>query len=807
MKFTANWLKQFVDTDLSARVIADRLSMLGLEVDSVEELFPHLENVVLARITDVKRHPDSDRLVVCRAEAGGEPVTVVCGAPNARPGLVSALALPGAVMPDGTKIKKSKIRGQLSEGMFCSGRDLGLGDDHGGILELSADMPVGQSLRQAMGLDDTVIEIDLTPNRPDCTSVIGVAREVAGFAGTSLSVPDAGVLPVLDGTRQPFDVVVEAPIDCPRYAARLLRGVTIAPSPEWLKNRLLAIGQRPINNVVDITNYVMLEYGQPLHAFDFDTLVGGRIVVRHARDGEVITTLDGQQRTLESDMLMICDAERPVAVAGVMGGENSEVSDETSTVLLESAYFNPISVRRTSRRLGLSTDASYRFERGIDPHLAPLALERAVSLIVDICGATVHPGGFDCCAALPAAQPITLRVQRAVDLLGIELTAPRIAELLNSIEIPTRIIDAATLEVQPPSFRVDIEREVDLIEEIARLSGYNEIPSTLPLVPLAYPQQAPERLLRKKLVDIMCGLGFHEAINYSFGSVEHYDKLLIPADHEARKVVQLLNPIADNQAVMRTMILPGLLENVCRNLNHQVSDLRLFEIGKVFHAGDQPQPRERQILTAVLSGRHHPNSALLHYGTSTVDMADLRGVIEQLADHLMLAQISCVESSVSQLYVDPGCALEIKAGETTLGICGRLDNKILKGFGIKQEVYFIELDLDVLVSLPQARRTFTMLPKFPAVRWDLAIVVPESVGSGHLLDHIRAMPLALVELVEIFDIYRGEPIAKGHKSIGITVQYRSAERTLDDITVGKVHQKIIDSVLSHFNGQLREGTQ
>jgi len=804
MKLTVNWIKQFVQCPLSPAEIAERLTMLGLEVDAVEELFPYLDKVVAARILEVKPHPDADRLVLCTADYGAEPAQIVCGAPNAEAGMLSPLALPGAELPGGMTIRKSKIRGQQSAGMFCSARDLGLGDDHSGIMVLDDSFSPGVTLRQALGLDDTMIEIDLTPNRPDCTSVYGVAREIAGNTGCSLTPPDIGELPALNGNGLPFSVEVEEPAACPRYAARLLTGVRIAPSPAWLANRLRAVGLRPINNVVDITNFVMLEMGQPLHAFDFDRLAGGRIVVRFPRPGETITTLDGVSRTLEADMLMICDGEKPVAVAGVMGGENSEVQDDTATILLESACFDAISVRRTSRRLNLNTDASYRFERGIDPQLPPRAMARAIDMMVKIAGATVVDNGFDCLGQLPEPQSIILRRKRVADLLGTSITVERIASLLNSIEIPVEKIDDQTVLVMPPSFRVDLEREVDLIEEIARLIGYNDLPSVLPQVPMAFPEEDAQRLLCKSAVRIMAAQGFFEAINYSFVSEAHSDMLGLEEEDRRRHVVRLLNPIAENQAIMRTMLLPGLIENLGRNINYQQMDVRLFEIGKVFHPEGEELPNERLQLCGVISGARYPGAARLHFGIDQVDFYDIKGAVEQLMAELRLPEISFTEEFCPP-YAEAGEALRLESkGGETIGSLGRLTGKVMQNFGIRQDTYYFEIYLDGFAGARIPEPKFIPLPKFMAMQWDIAVIIENHVQGGELLGHIMDLQEPLVETAEIFDVYSGKPIEKGFKSVGIAIRYRSPEQTLDDETVGIVHQRIINSVLSTFKGRLRE---
>jgi phenylalanyl-tRNA synthetase beta chain len=599
------------------------------------------------------------------------------------------------------------------------------------------------------------------------------------------------------------------PEDCPRYAARLLKNVKIGPSPWWLRKRLLSVGLRPINNVVDITNLVMLEYGQPLHAFDFDRLTGGKIIVRRARAGEDIVTLDCETRKLDTEMLLICDAEKPVAVAGVMGGENSEVIDSTKDILLESACFNPLSVRRTARHLNLGTEASYRFERGVDPELAPRAMERAVQLLVEIAGAELVDNGYDCVDGIAERLTIKLRVSRTNDLLGLELDAAEISRFLESIELKVTQDDDDTLLVTVPSFRVDLEREVDLIEEVARLQGFNEIPTTMPVVPMSFPEQQPGLELRKKLAAMLVSQGFYEAINYSFVDENYFDRLNFADDDPIRNAVTLLNPLSEDQKIMRTMILPGLLQNLSRNTSRQNNDIRLFEIGKVFHpVEDELLPNENMRVAGVLSGRRHPGSSLLHFETTGVDIYDCKGIVEAILQEVRLSKAA---SSVSRndtndvpSYIQPDSYIVFQVGETMLGTLGKIDTKVLKAFGIKQDVFFFDLDLDMIIGLEPELKSFRQLPKFPSVDRDIALVVSEAVEAGKLLSAIESARETLVESVEIFDVYRGDSVGSGNKSVAISLTYRSKEQTLDDNTVNKVHQRLIKMLEKDFQGKLRE---
>lgn len=802
MKFTVSWLKKHVDVDMPVSDLADRLTMLGLEVDSVEELFSGLANVLVARVDSVAKHPNADKLSLCQVSIGSECKTVVCGAPNVRVGMFTAIALPGAVLPGGFKIKPSKIRGEASEGMLCSAKELEISDDSNGILDLPNDLEIGQELAKALELADTLVEIDLTPNRPDCASVVGIAREVAGFTGQKLYKLGHDINSKEGSTA--FSVRVDEPDLCPRYAARLLKNIQIGPSPWWLQRILMAVGLRPINSVVDITNFVMLELGQPLHAFDFSKIDGDAIVVRKAKESEKITTLDGVVRELESEMLLICDAEKPLAVAGVMGGSNSEVSTTTTQVLLESAYFEPTSIRRTSRRLNLGSDASYRFERGIDPQGTLTALNRAAQLMVEICGAEYVEGSVDVCPVLKEMPVINLRTQRVSDILGVDFSAQQLADFLNGIEVSSTIIDPGNIEVKPPSFRVDLEREIDLIEEIARLYGYNEIPTTMPAVPLSYSEQEPARQGRHKLAGIMTTMGYVEAINYSFASSRSFDMLGLPDQDDLRQTITILNPLSEDQGIMRSTLIPGLLENVHHNLNRQNVDLRMFEIGKVFHpVENQVLPTEISRLTAMLTGRRHPESSLLHYGEQSVDILDVVGSVSQIFEEFQLDAPEFSPGTAPE-YADSSSFLAVMCGSEQLGGVGKFAKSVMDSFSIKQDLFFIDIDVSKFLNMRAKLPIFTPLSRFPSVTWDLAVIVPETVASGELIAEILSSKKKYIENAEIFDIYQGKPIQKGYKSVAIKITYHSDTQTLDDTRVGKIQEKIINLLLKRFDAQLRE---
>lgn len=814
MKFTLSWLSTFVSVDdVSPEALADKLTMLGLEVDAVTPLYQGLEQIITAKVLSAEKHPNADRLTLCQVDTGEEVVQIVCGAPNVRQGLVTALARPGTRLPDGMKIKKAKVRGEQSLGMLCSARELGLSEDHSGIMELDESLEIGIFLTDALELNDTMIEVDLTPNRPDCASVLGIAREVAGFTGRKLHQPIAEA-PGLDAGTTDFSVSIEEAALCPRYTARRLTSVTIAPSPWWLQRQLLAVGMRPINNIVDITNFVMLEYGQPLHAFDFQRIRQDKIVVRCPTEKEKeFVTLDGSTRTLESDMLMICDGEGPVAVAGVMGGINSEVTTETREVLLESACFDPISIRRTARRLHLPSEASYRFERGVDPDISLVAMERAVQLMVELAGAGICDGGADEYPGRMEKRKLVLRPEKVCRLLGMKLSRTEIADYLKGIEFSVVDNDAGNLQVEVPSFRPDIEREIDLVEEIARLVGYNEIPTTMPLIKMDYPVPDALRELRKNVSSVCTGQGFFEAINYSFVDEKHLDFMGLDPGDLRRKVTRLLNPLTEEQAVMRSMLLPGLLENVGRNINYQQPDLKLFEIGKVFFqhkTGEQPE--EKYQLCTVCTGERYPTASPIHFTGRQSDCFDIKGLLESIIDSLRISgskksleYITTMEQE--QPYVTPGSSLSLVDGTVEIARIGQIRDQILRNIGIKQPVFFLECDLHLLGELPQSQKQFIPIPRYPMMKRDIALLVPEQVPGGKLLDAIKKHRAELVESVDIFDVYSGKPIEDGMKSVALSVTYRSAKKTLDDVTVDNIHEKIVQYLMTEFGGRYREGTE
>jgi phenylalanyl-tRNA synthetase beta chain len=801
MRVSLSWLSDYITIEMPVDRLVDALTMVGLEVDSVSDRYTYLDRVLVGRIRDVRPHPNSDVLKFCDVDIGSGTIGVVCGAPNARKDLAVAVALPGAEFPDGTVLQKSVIRGTASEGMICSETELGLGSEGSGVLELDNRLATGRSLKSALDLADTVIDIDLTPNRPDCLSIIGIAREIAGIQQTPLRYPDVRLPIIGNAIDELTSVIIEAPDLCPRYAARLLSDVTVAPSPFWLQDRLLSVDLRPINNIVDVTNFVLMELGQPLHAFDFDRLAGHRIVVRTAAAGEVFTTLDQKERQLSQDMLMICDAENPVAIGGVMGGHNSEIEPSTARVLIESAYFNPTSIRKTAKQLGLSTEASFRFERGIDPHGTVAALNRAARLMAEISGATIVDGLIDAHPNPVDVPVISLGVPQTNRLLGTAFSAPKMASLLQSIEFEVKS-ENDHLTVTPPSFRVDVCRPEDLMEEVARLSGYNNIPPTYPAVPVRGRLPLKKRASRNRIKQLMVACGFNEIVTYSFIGSGDGDRLGLKSDDSRRQTVAILNPLTEEQAVMRTSLVPGLLQTLQLNLAKQERNLKLFEIGKTFFATQlEALPEEIEMLAGLWSGSRFAPS--WHTSDVDTDFFDLKGAVESLLQQLNVQQVDFTRLPDDDCtYTRPGVSARILAQEREIGLLGEIHPRALHRFDLKRTAYIFELNIDRLLPLIPDTKSFRPIPKFPVVTRDVTLIVDRSIESGKILQCIEQMNEELIEALQLFDVFEGKPIPAGRKSISFRIIYRSLTRTLEDDEINRLHQKITGQLLEVFKAAL-----
>jgi len=801
MRISLSWLKEFVDIDQTPAEVAELLTMAGLEVEGLEHKAQNLNDVTVARILDIKPHPRADRLTICHLDPGKQEVSVVCGATNISKGDIVPLALPGTKLPDGTLTKESRIRGEISHGMLLAEDEMALTDDHAGIMILPNDLRPGQSLSDAMDLEDWILDVTLTPNRIDCASVVGIAREIGALTNKKTRMPE---IHIEEGNTLIGNLASVSVLDshgCPRYTAGLVDQVKIGCSPFWMRYRLHLSGIRAINNVVDITNYVLMEVGQPLHAFDYHRLVGGRIVVKRAENGQIFTTLDGQTRDLDDQTLMICDGEGEVAIAGIMGGINSEITLDSTTVLVESACFDPITISRSSKRLSLSTEASYRFERGIDIQGTDFALKRSLMLIAQLAGGNIAKGVIDCYPEPWSPPRIKLRVDRANEILGTSIDIKQMADYLSSLSMGVKVVDQGTIEVCPPPFRVDITREADLIEEVARLIGYNNIPVTLPAIRPTQ-EDNTEFVLRDRIKAMMVGMGFSEIITYSFISPGSADILGAGEKSYLRSFVRLLNPLSQDQSVMRTSLIPGLLSTVRLNSLRDQNDILVFEWGKVYIKGDGELPQERQVLAALTTG---PGSRQEWYQEPReADFFDIKGVAENILEELGIAKAEYKRNRPKEGF-DPNEYARIFYSGSEIGAIGHVSKDILKGYEVEKKAYILELYIEPLLSSVVWAKKFTPLAKFPSIRRDISIIVNNSIGSAMIVSIVKEMGNDLVESVDIFDVYKGKQIAPQEKALAIRISYRSDKRTLTDDEVNKIHEAIIEEIRRQAGGRLREG--
>ena len=792
MKVSEQWLREWVDPPVDTAGLARQLTMAGLEVEAVEPAAPEFTGVVVAEVLAVAPHPDADRLRVCQVNTGGgAPVEIVCGAPNVAPGMKVPCATVGARLPGGTKIKRSKLRGVTSEGMLCSARELGLAEEAEGLMALDPDAPVGADLRAYLGLDDQVLELGLTPNRGDCLGMEGVAREVAVINRMALNPPpEAPVAPQVEDT---LPVRLEAPAACPRYVGRVVRGVDpAARTPLWMAERLRRAGVRSLGPLVDVTNYVMLELGQPMHAFDLGRLAGG-ITVRMGRPGETLTLLDGQEVEPGEGTLVIADDSGPVALAGIMGGEATAVGGATTDIFLESAFFAPEAVAGRARAFGLHTDSSHRFERGVAPDLQERAMERATALLVDIAGGRPGPLVVETRPEhLPPRPAITLRRERIARLLGCEVPDAHVEDILTRLGMQVTGGDRAW-EVVPPAFRFDVGLEADLVEEVARIWGYGEVPATRPRAELAMGPRPEARVAPARWRALLADRGWYEAITYSFVDPE-LQRMLDPET----PAVALANPLAADMAVMRTSLWPGLLKAVQYNLHRQQEQLSLFEYGLKFTRQDTEIIQEPS-LAGVAAGVREPRR--WDGPREALDFFDLKGDVEALLALTGRPSAFAFEAAAHPA-LHPGQSARVLHEGRPMGWVGRLHPRLERALDLPRAVYLFELDAAALAAgrLPR----FAPLSRFPAIRRDIAIVVDETVPAADIQRCIREAAPPILKEIEVFDVYRGEGIDSGRKSLALGLTLQDLSRTLTDTDVEAAVSRILGALERQLGATLRE---
>ncbi|MFQ5996948.1 MAG: phenylalanine--tRNA ligase subunit beta [Dehalococcoidales bacterium] len=800
MKVPLKWLREYVDIALPPAELAEKLTMAGIEAKVTQVLGGKWENIVVGQIVAINPHPNADRLRLPTIDLGTEQQTVVCGAPNLRIGDKIAFARVGAELIDGhtgqlMRLKAAKIRGVESSGMVCSEKELGISDSHEGILVLPPEAPVSTPLADYLG--DVIFDLDVTPNRPDCLCVIGIAQEVAALTGQSPHPPEVSYEEAEPPIDQQIAVEIVDPDLCSRYCASLITGVRIAESPPWLQQRLLACGMRPINNIVDVTNYVMLELGQPLHAFDYEKIKAKKIIVRRATNSEIIVSLDGVERTLSPDMLVIADAERAVAIAGVMGGANSEVTDDTTAILLEAANFNPASIHYTSRQLALPSEASMRFERGIRAELTVPALKRATQLMMQLAGGQAAKGVADVYPGKREPEPILLSADKVKQVLGVEFKLDQIVNTLTSLGFICQPADSASeVWVTAPYWRSDIQQVVDLIEEVARIIGYDKIPTTMLSEPL--PQQNPEPILslKRKIRDNLVGFGFQEVITYSLTSLEMLTKLTPEAHPIAPTPLRLANPMTAEQEYLRTTLRANLLAILAANRRHEEGGIRLFELGKIYLPQPKDLPDEPEVLCGLLSGARVEKS---WQGDSDLfDFFDAKGVVEGLLSRLGIA-VSFEHSDDGSFH--PVKQAAIVVNHNRLGVIGELHPKVAEAFDIVETPYLFEINVTQLLPFTIDHKMFQPIPRFPATVRDIALIVDTSLSHQQVLDIIKSF--SLVSQVAIFDVYSGAQVPAGKKSLAYRITYQSPTHTLTDEEVNKVQQQILNKLSQQLGATLR----
>jgi len=807
IKAPLSWLREYCHIPWPVKELTERLTLAGLEIDAVDVIGGEYENMVIGSVMTAERHPNADRLSLCTVDIGSETLEIVCGAPNVAAGQRVPVALVGARLPGGMTIKKARIRGIESNGMICSEAELNLSDEQDGIMILDHDAPVGQPLKTVLGDPETVLSVDVGANRPDCLAIAGIAREITAITRGELRMPSGRVQEIGPPIDEEASVVVNTPDDCPRFVGRVIKGVKKAPSPAWMTQRLEAAGLRSINNIVDVTNYVMLELGQPLHAYDLDTLAGHGIIVRRAEEDEPFTTLDDQARTLNSKILMITDHERSIGVAGVMGGQNTEITDQTTNIFLEGACFDAVRVRRGSKLLQLQTDASRRFERVMDPELQGYAVSRAAQLIAELGEGIIATGMIDVRTPASPVKPIKLRTERVNQILGTAIHQDEIKDFLEALGFDIRV-DVA-LEVRCPSFRRDISREVDLIEEIARMYGYDKIEPVVshPTLPALDEnsdashvqgdrQKCWEMDVQRRLRDTLVGYGFIEVVTHSF--VHPCKNTLI---EPVRRSVMLDNPLSPDLSAMRTSLAASMLSVVQWNSNRKVQNIRIFEVGRVFWDKQKGLPDEPVHVCMMVTGKR--NGPHWDVASEGLDFFDIKGMAEVVLDRFALDKVETVPYDDAGTLFDTNQSGTLLVNKTPIGVCGAVSQKVLDHYDIREPVWMCRLDCTVLFNTTPNRNTYQVRPKYPAVERDLAVVVTEDVTHQMIVSEIQACCGELLESVDLFDIYRGEQVAAGKKSMAYALRFRSDEQTLTDNEVSSLQDQVLHRLMKQYQAELR----
>jgi phenylalanyl-tRNA synthetase beta chain len=794
MKISYNWLKELSGLDWSVEEVADRLTLCGDAVEEIESTSEYLDKVVVGQVAALEPVPKADKIQLARVDTGWDTFQVICGAPNVAEGQKVAFAQIGARLKGGFEIKKAKIRGVESFGMICSQREMGISDDHSGIWVLPENAPLGLPLVDYLDFDDYTLTFEITPNRPDSLCAIGIARDLAALGGVEVVRPRFDLKEIDEPAEQHVSVAIDDPEACPRYAARIIRNITVGQSPWWVQKRIITAGMRPINNVVDITNLVMLECGHPLHAFDLERFGSNEVLVRRAQEGEEFTTLDEQKHKLTPDVLLITNGREAVAAGGVMGGLDSEVHENTKTILLEAAYFNPSVIRKSRRHLGLNTESSYRFERGADPNGIEYAINRAAQLFAELCGGDVCRGIVDCYPQPVHPKTVSFRPERCNQVLGTDYSADRMREIFESLEFAVEKSDP--VQVTVPTFRPDIEREIDLIEEVVRIQGYASVPDAVENIGPLYTPAPEQEGFREGLRRLLTGIGFDEMYTSGLSNRKVAEWL-----HPGRPIAALANSLSAELDIMRNSLIPPGLDVVSHNLAHRSLNLRLFEIGKTYlpPSNGDGEPVEEEYLCLMVSGQTEQG---WRQNPRELDFYDLTGALEVLQRHFRWPELEFSAADIN--YFESEQSFDLMLDGRKVGRIGRFKDQVLGRFDIKQPVCGLEVALEPLKAARAPLTQFRPLPQFPAVHRDLAVVVDEGVPAGNIIAAIHEAAGDLARSVEIFDLYTGKQIAAGKKSLAFAVTYRSDERSLESEEVDKRQEKVVAKLKQDFNAEIRD---
>ena len=804
------WLKRYVDIDVTPEELADKLTRMGLEVESVIHQGAGISGVVAGKVTAIERNPKSDHLWVCQMDYGsGEIVQIQTGAQNVKLGDMVPVATIGAELPNGMKLKKVKMADVYSYGMLCSANELGidskllLPEQREGILILSPDTPIGADIKDVLGLNDTVLDIDLTANKQDCFCMTGIAREAAAVLGKTMRMPDMSVKEAAGGdVHEMMRNEIEIPELCSRFTNRVLKNIKIMPSPDWMQNELRACSVRPINNVVDVTNYVMMELGQPMHAYDYDTLKDHALIVRRAKPGEHLRTLDDQDRALTTDMITIADTEKAVGLGGVMGGLITEVTDKTTTVILEAAAFNGPSIRRTSKALGLRSEASMRFERGVDIANCHRALDRAAHLLEEMGACETVCGIADAYPVPYKPAVITVTPEAINTRIGVEIPKEEMIEILTRLQFDVKEDDGA-LVITAPTWRQDVTCDADISEEIARMHSYDKIESHNPELALRQGKEDPMEEVKSEAEDYLASAGLDEVMTYTFIHPSFVDKMMLKADDCRRNVIKLMNPISDEFGVMRTTMLPSLLNTAAYNLARQAESVKIFEVGRVYLPKALPlteHPEERRVIGAVMSGRR--SELNWTSGKDSVDFYDMKGVVEGLLEKMQLAEYEL--AACEETYMHPGKSCVVKAGGKAIGYFGCLHPTAAANFDVPEETYVLELELAPLAESALRVPQYAHLAKFPGTSRDIAVVVPKEVTVQELEGVLRANAGELLQGIRVFDVYTGKQVTEGCKSVAFNLTFQAEDRTLTDGEIDPIIKDVVAKVAEAYAAQLRK---